>query len=185
MPNKQGGVLIEQQAKNNVVGGLNSLVNGVIELRDGNVISGNSSSGIHLSGTNTSSNVIGGNLIGTSKMGSGPVEANGSVQTIGVLIDQGASGNTIGRLNQVNEDGTVTRTDSNVISGNSNFGVEISGNGTTDNTVMGNYIGTDKNGVFSVGNETGVFINNAASNRIGGTDAELRKCDFRQHRERH
>ena len=62
----------------------------------------------------------------------------------------------------------------NLISGNSNaagsgVGVEILGIGATSNLVEGNYIGTDQSGGFPLGNDTGVFINGAAFNTIGGT----------------
>ena len=36
----------------------------------------------------------------------------------------------------------------NVISGNNNFGVELSGNGTSGNVVQGNVIGTDLTGTL-------------------------------------
>ncbi len=55
----------------------------------------------------------------------------------GVYIGAGASENTIG--------GTATA-ERNVISGNGNDGVLITGAGTTRDVVEGNYIGTDKTG---------------------------------------
>jgi titin len=81
-----------------------------------------------------------------------------------VLIEQGASSNTIGG---------VAGTMGNIISGNSDSGVEITGTGTSNNEVMGNDIGTDKTGTFAVSNGAGVFINNASSNLIGGADHTL------------
>ena len=62
----------------------------------------------------------------------------------------------------------------NLISGNSHpegsgVGVQIAGSGATRNLMEGNYIGTDQSGGFPLGNDTGVFINGAAANTIGGT----------------
>ena len=49
------------------------------------------------------------------------------------------------------------------------MGVQILGSGATRNLVEGNYIGTDQSGGLPLGNDTGVFINGAAANTIGGT----------------
>ena len=79
----------------------------------------------------------------------------------GVLIANGASYNTVGGA------GIKHR---NVISGNGT-GVSLSGDGTRENQVCGNYIGTEYGGIVGLGNGgNGVSINcGARSNRIGGT----------------
>src|SRR5262249_30864770 len=58
----------------------------------------------------------------------------------------------------------------NVISGNSGSGIELTGAGTSQNTVAGNYIGTDALGSAALGNgQAGVEIDQgASSNLVGG-----------------
>ena len=56
----------------------------------------------------------------------------------------------------------------NVISGNTDYGVDISGAGTDSNSVVGNYIGTDAAGTADLGNATdGVAIRNGAQSNTG------------------
>jgi hypothetical protein len=59
----------------------------------------------------------------------------------------------------------------NVISGNGDDGVGISGNLATDNQVQGNLVGTDENGTADLGNgNDGVEISSGADdNTVGGT----------------
>src|SRR5262249_9246954 len=91
--------------------------------------------------------------------------------TAGVVIEGGAHGNTVGSV--------VSTELSNVISG-SIYGINITGNDTTGNIVIGNGIGVDHTGEEieygdaddknSLGNQIGVLIDAGASgNRIGGT----------------
>jgi hypothetical protein len=58
----------------------------------------------------------------------------------------------------------------NLISGNNNYGIELNGSGTEFNQILGNYIGTEKNGISALGNfASGVRIENGASyNTVGG-----------------
>ncbi len=66
--------------------------------------------------------------------------------------------------------GGTTSAKRNVISNNNNNGIAIVGGSATGNSVQGNYIGTDKFGVADKGNTgTGVNINGAPNNTIGGT----------------
>ena len=65
---------------------------------------------------------------------------------------------------------------SDVISGNGqssvNFGVELSGPGTNDNVIQGDFFGTDGTGQYGVYNGEGVLIaDGATNNTIGGTVA--------------
>jgi hypothetical protein len=77
----------------------------------------------------------------------------------GVVIDNGAAGNTVG--------GTAVGA-RNVISGNAAEGVLITGTGTNGNLVQGNYLGTDASGTRALGNSHGVSIKaNASHNTIG------------------
>src|SRR5262249_50709141 len=116
---------------------------------------------IHLTGSGATGIVIAGNYIGTDPTGTQPVW-NGP----GVVIDGGAFGNTVG--------GT-TAADRNVIGGNLQSAVWITGSGTRQNVVAGNYIGTDVNGLAAVPNAgpfegAGVRIDGGASdNLIGGS----------------
>ena len=85
----------------------------------------------------------------------------------GILIYDGASGNFIGGTN------TLAR---NVISGNTQYGVLISGTNTTSNVVLGNYLGTDASGSRAVANSAGgVYLAvGAHGNTVGGTNAATR-----------
>src|SRR5208283_258123 len=123
----------------------------------GNVISANGNGGIWINGA--SDDVVEGNMIGTDATGT---LALGNTYS-GVYVDAGASGNTIG--------GT-TAGSGNVISGNHNYGVVISGQGTNQNVSTGNKIGTDVSGwTYALGNSfDGVYVDAGASdNTIGGT----------------
>jgi trimeric autotransporter adhesin len=115
-------------------------------------ITGWGNRGIELQG---SSNLIAGNYLGTD--GS---RALGNVAA-GVIIDGGATHNTIG--------GTVA-SDRNLVSGNDK-GVVIAGSSTSSNLVEGNYIGTDTHGSSAIGNaKDGVLVvNGAYNNTVGGT----------------
>ncbi len=125
-----------------------------------NVISGNTNDGIHLDPGSVSvlvqGNYIGTNAAGTASLGNG---------IDGILVN--STSNTIG--------GSVAGA-GNLISGNTEDGVEINGAGTSGNVVAGNLIGTDVTGTLAVGNDgDGVEIDSGASgNIIGGTTASAR-----------
>ncbi len=77
------------------------------------------------------------------------------------------AGNTIGGLTSTPGTGL-----GNVISGNTDEGVEITGSGTTGNEVAGNIIGLNAAGTSALANDLGVDIGTAASgNTIGGATA--------------
>jgi hypothetical protein len=157
--NQGDGVLIESGATNNTIGGT---FGGAT-----NLISGNTGNGVHLTDTNVAGNVISGDFIGVALDGA-TVKANGNDS---VLIEAGAFNNTVGGLNTLNPDGTFKALAAgNVISGNSAVGVEISGAGTKQNLVEGDFIGTDSKGMKDVGNDgQGVELDSgAANNTIGG-----------------
>jgi len=121
----------------------------------GNIISGNFVNGVHLSGAGATDNTIADNTIGLDA--SGNLAGNG---VDGILADKGATGNTIGGS---------TETDYNIIAGNPGAGVHITDPDTKMNRVQGNFIGTDSSGKKSIGNGTGVLINDSTDNTIGGT----------------
>jgi hypothetical protein len=119
LANGSAGVKVEGGAASNIIGGLTAGTR--------NVISGNAD-GILLTDAGTSGNFVEGNYIGTSYTGEVALGNNE-----GVLITNAASGNFVGG---------ASLNDSNLISGN-NVGLEVSGTGTSFNTVENNLFGTD------------------------------------------
>ncbi len=152
--NGNAGVEISAGAQNNVVGGAT--------VAERNVISGNSSGGVVISGAGSTGNQVRGNYLGTNAAGTAAL-ANGN----GVIINLGATNNTIG--------GTAAG-QANVISGNTFDGVRMLDSDTSANTVAGNLIGTNAAGTADLGNSVhGVSIfNGAHDNTVGGTVAAAR-----------
>jgi len=152
--NTNHGVQISASAKVNTIGGT------VAAAR--NVISGNGI-GVWIQGSGTEGNTVQGNYIGTNAGATGPI-AN---LTDGIQITGGSNSNTIG--------GTVAGA-RNVISGNANDGIEISGGDTRFHVVQGNYIGTNISGTNALPNAgNGIHIAEMAfSNTIGGNTAAAR-----------
>jgi hypothetical protein len=144
-----------------------------------NVISGNGGNGIAFWGS--SDNVVVGNRIGTTADGTAAM-ANGQN---GILVTNGSHDNTIGGTTYVDSatgaandptgnKGTieppvlVTPPLGNLISGNSQDGVLIQ-NGSENNVLNGNFVGTDANGLAAVGNGgDGVHFLNADNNSLIG-----------------
>ena len=117
-------------------------------------------SGIVLS--SVGGNTITGNFIGTNPAGNA-ISAN---QNNGVFIRSGSANNIVG--------GT-TPAARNVVSGNGNRGVVMTGSGTSNNLVQGNYIGTNAAGTAAIPNGTGLDISSGAqNNQIGGTSVGAR-----------
>jgi hypothetical protein len=124
----------------------------------GNVISGNVRFGILLA-RDTVGTVVAGNRIGTDQDGT-TAKPNGT----GVLVQQAATNNTIG--------GTV-RAARNIISGNNAVGVELDP-GADNNTILGNFIGTNATGTGALGNGgAGVEIQ-GGGDVVGGSLAQAR-----------
>ena len=121
----------------------------------GNLISGNTETGVVINGQDvvvrSVKNVVAGNLIGTDITGTFAVP-----NETGVLIDDSPN-NTIG--------GSVSG-DSNLISGNTGYGIYLDF-GTTGTIIVGNKIGTDIAGTLALPNSTGIFVS-ANDNTIGG-----------------
>jgi uncharacterized repeat protein (TIGR01451 family) len=122
----------------------------------GNVISGNGGDGIEINGGAAATNTIQANYIGTDVAGTTAI-ANANN---GVFLSS-AVGNRIGGA-AVGE--------GNLISGNSNDGVEISGSAAAGNVVQGNSIGVAAGGLTGLPNgAAGVFLTTTAhDNQIGG-----------------
>ena len=110
---------------------------------------------------NSDSNVIAGNFIGTNTAGTAADD-----NLTGISITGDASGNTIGG---------AANADRNLISGNMVHGVSI-GNGASNNTVAGNFIGMQANGTTPLANGgNGVSLNLAGNgNTIGGISTASR-----------
>jgi titin len=150
--NTQCGVRIDAGAQDNTIGGATASVR--------NVISGNGHGGVYISDADTTGNTVFGNYIGTNISGT---VALGNAES-GIYIGGGAQNNTVGG---------ATAGTRNVISGNGQDGVRITGSSTMSNTVSGNYIGTDINGTAVLTNALdGVYIFfGAQNNTIGGVAA--------------
>ncbi|HKQ07545.1 MAG TPA: C25 family cysteine peptidase [Blastocatellia bacterium] len=151
--NGAGGVVISG-GSGNTIGGLTVTAG----TAPGNVISGNDTNGVMLTAAATM-NSVQGNLIGIAAGGATALRNTGH----GVLIDS-APANTIG--------GSTT-TARNIITGGTataSFGVSIQGETSDNNTIAGNYIGTDITGMLDIGaGGDGVRINSGPDNNtIGG-----------------
>ncbi len=122
------------------------------DTNEGNLISGNGSFGIVDLGINTQ---IRGNYVGTQ------------------IDGLSALANVQGGISLTGSSAVVGGTDTasrNIISGNVGFGISISGVTAVGNTILGNFIGVDRDGAQAVPNTSqGVLIHSGASNNtIGG-----------------
>ena len=141
------GVLIANGASGNTIGGAAP--------GEGNTIGFNGLSGVWVVEENTTGNVMIGNFIGTNAQG----EDLGNFFE-GIVISGGATNNTVGG---------AAPGEGNTIAFNGQFGVKVDGAGTTDNRVLGNFIGTNATGsdLGNLLNGVGV-VRGATRNLIGG-----------------
>jgi hypothetical protein len=145
----------------------NTLVGGDADADQGNLISGNGVDGVLISG-DTAYNIVSGNRIGVD---SGGTVALGNAYH-GVILGLGAHHNRIGGVNTM--PGGACSGECNLISGNHLSGIVIAGETTQNNTVLGNYIGTDASGTSALANEgRGISITSAKYNTIGGEAPEV------------
>ena len=152
LPNRGGGVSI-LDSPDNILGGT--------EPGAGNLLSGNDQNGVTIYNVNATGNLMQGNLIGTDLTGTVGL-GNG---LYGVIIED-APGNTIG--------GT-TEAARNIISGNDSSGIVLLSRSAFENTVQGNFVGTDITGTFAIPNAThSIIIDDAPRNLIGGLTAGAR-----------
>ena len=167
--NTGDGVLIRAVAQDNTVGSAASP----------NVISQNGGYGVDITGTGTDYNTVANNFIGTNPTGTSATSTDylGTFSLGnhggGVLITNKASDNTIGGGGNVvsGDRGVgVTSGGGNVISGNLGYGIEVTGSGTEDNQVIGNFIGTNAAGTAAIGNKKGgvLITDDASTNTVGG-----------------
>lgn len=162
LANSGNGVYIVGGSAGNRVG---TNGDGVGDTLERNTISGNAQNGITIEGSGTNLNAVAGNFIGVSSSGSATLPNGWS----GIVIQAAAQGNRIG----TNGDGVGDSAERNVISGNSQSGIIITGSGSNLNIVAGNYIGTDINGSAKLPNALGgVSIRSKAQGNVIGTNGD-------------
>lgn len=150
---------VQVSGDNNVIGVDG---NGTGDTSEGNVISNNGGNGISLSNGATGV-CISGNLIGLTPDG----QTAAGNDAYGVYISDGAHANLIG----TNGDGISDTLERNIISGNDRAGVFMWEEGTDQNAVAGNYIGTNASGNAVIPNGwSGVIIDTGSANNRIGTD---------------
>jgi titin len=137
------GILVNHAGLSNTIGGTASGAR--------NLISGNFVNGINILGNG---NQVLGNFVGTNSTGNAAVPNGTGIAVAG-------DGNTIG--------GIVSGA-RNFISGNSGYGLYLSGNG---NKAMGNFVGTNAAGNAALPNSVGIGAG-GANNTIGGTASAAR-----------
>ena len=150
--NDRDGIRIIGNSSNNVIGGEGQ--------QQRNVISGNNGNGITLLGDpggQPSANEIKSNFIGVGA--DGITDIGNSF--VGVQISHASQ----------------TQISNNVISGNGNSGIELRGESTTENQILGNFIGVAADGTTAVGNDfNGIVLSTfagqgPAQTKIGGLAA--------------
>lgn len=154
--NRHNGVRIEN-APNNTVGGTAGTTPGGACTGACNVISGNKTNGgVYITGAGATGNLVIGNFVGTNAAGTA-----GIVNFKGVTVTGGASNTTIGN---------GTAAGRNVISGVTG-GLESTEGGIVldgpNNTVQGNYIGSDTTGMQVLGNNPSGILVTGTDNTIG------------------
>lgn len=148
LPNYLAGVAIITGTTNNTIGGIAPGAR--------NLISGNGRAGVWIQDAGTMRNAVMGNYIGTNVSGTTALPNYDGVEIYG-----GAASNTVG--------GSAAGA-RNLISGNSRAGVWMQDAGTSSNTILGNYIGTDASGTAALPNYIGMLIGRGPTNNIiGGT----------------
>lgn len=165
-----------------IVGGQANTVGGT-DPEDRNILSGNELDGVRIEAVAfddpptltraANDNVVQGNYIGTDVTGIADLgNVNAGVHICGLVDD--ADNNLIGGTTDTTPGGNCTGA-CNTISGNGASGVMILGGQASDNTVQGNYIGTNRAGDTAIPNDgDGITITDAEDNTIGGTTPEER-----------
>ncbi|MBV9864673.1 MAG: SBBP repeat-containing protein [Abitibacteriaceae bacterium] len=148
VPNSASGIIIQNSAQSNTIGGLTAATR--------NIISGNGADGVIITGSNTTGNAVLGNYIGLQANGNTAL-GNGT----GILISGGAF---------ANPGSTIS---GNIISGNTGSGINLTTTSARNSVVQGNSIGTNAAGTAAVPNGgDGIFVDTgAAINTIGGISA--------------
>lgn len=121
-----------------------------------NIISGNTRTGVDLMFGSCAWNEVIGNYIGTDITGSTAIPNGFS----GVVVEMGARNNRIGGS---------TEAERNIISGNTHMGIILSDSQSVQNSITGNYIGTNAAGTAAIPNGGGILVFGPGFNRIGGS----------------
>lgn len=125
-----------------------------------NIISGNNAAGVYLVGND---NTLQGCYIGTDANGGSAIPNAATIYHTAVWCS--GNNNLIG--------GSVAGA-GNVVSGNNHYGIFVGYTNATGNTVQGNLIGTDADGVAAMGNRLeGVFLD-GPGNLVGGSTPAAR-----------
>ena len=168
-PNMNDGIFV-YNIPGNFIGGTTSDKRNVISGNGG--IGTSPGYGVTISGGSASGNLVQGNYIGTDP--SGTLDRGNT--KAGVYINGAPNNNntTVGGTTGTTPGGPCSGA-CNLISGNTGGGVEIAGATATGNVVEGNFIGTTADGLAARGNSgSGVYVNGAPSNTIGGTSTAAR-----------
>ena len=132
---------------------------------DRNVIVGNSSGAILIvtsAGGSANNNVISGNYVGILPNGT-----DNHNNADGILLSASPGGTISGTTI-----GGASAAARNVISGNFNTAITLSGAGVSNTVIAGNYIGVAADGITARGNTgNGIFMNGAHDNVVGGNTA--------------
>ncbi|MDG3005783.1 hypothetical protein [Paludisphaera mucosa] len=160
LPNSSDGVFI-LNAAGNMIGGLTA---------SRNVISGNDAQGVRIFGAASIGNVIAGDYIGVGSDGRTAIGNQGN----GVIIDNSGP-NQVGPDTIVSEVTASTQSTSegrNVISGNGQSGVQISGTtvSAAGTRVFNNFIGVDATASFAVPNRGPGVVLSGVSGVVVGSD---------------
>lgn len=138
------GVLIKTNADKNIIGGTTA--------SERNVISGNSEIGVYIESCD--STIVIGNYIGPDATGLNSLKVGDTLfQANGIEL------NTVAKYNRI---GGYSANERNIISGNRVYGMIYYGQ-TSENYLVGNYIGTDVTGNVAMPNATGICVD-ASSN---------------------
>jgi hypothetical protein len=158
-PNGANGIEIGGNASGNLIGGFE------VSIAPRNVISANVGHGVTIVG-NAHGNHVFNSFLGTDISGTAITATVGGIT---VPVGNGGAGIFLGGASHDNTIGGIDPAFRNLISGNLGDGIELSG-ATTGNQVIGNLIGTDRDGLVPLGNlGSGVAIEGSSGNFIGGT----------------
>jgi hypothetical protein len=161
--NQGPGIGLFNGTSNNLIGGARTAAQCAGPC---NLVGGNTGDGITVSDPGSANNKLQGNAIGVYPAGvlTTALPNGGN----GVTIQNGATTTTVGGSRVVGSlacDGPC-----NLIGGNTAAGVVISGTGTSNSVIAGNFIGVDSSGQSAIGNMAGVSVTaGATGNTIGGS----------------